>query len=180
MHSRLTTLLLTLSLAVIHAASTFALTRSSIRTSLAKANLTTARGSIARHTQNTTSSPADFLGVECYHLKPEIIDLHTCQPLLTSIFEAGHVYEKNSFPNGWYFRKGNNPCIIKLESPAREDRYARISISIAEIVRYTTEVLENCETGGANNFLGSWRVVVTRNVDKVYSFTRGGDALHRG
>lgn len=30
------------------------------------------------------------------------------------------------------------------------------------LVRYTTEILQTCETGGANTFRGTWQVQVTK------------------
>lgn len=119
------------------------------------------------HPRNTTIQPLNFLGVECYHLLPETVTLLTCQPLFARLVEGGDVYEKLHLWNGWICKASHESCVIKIESPARQDRRKRVSISLAQIIRYATEVLETCretQTGGANVFEGSWRVVVTRDV----------------
>ena len=82
----------------------------------------------------------------------------------------GDVYEKISLANGWWFETGSDPCFIKIFSPDRDDRYQRIVTSLADIMLYTTEILQTCTetgTGGANTFHGSWRVEVSRNKLKM-------------
>ena len=100
------------------------------------------------------------------------------------MFGYGHVYEKMSYRNGWWFKLGHEPCTIKIESSVTEAWNARINLSTAEIVRYASQVLEECKgkgeagsgTGGANNIGGDWRIVVTRNLQKFAAFAgRVGD-----
>lgn len=116
-------------------------------------------------TQNTTYHPLTFLGVNCYYLQPATVDLQTCQPLFAKMFGGGHVYERHQFYSGYWFQSGYEPCVIQISATAREDRRAKVSISIAEVVSYASEVLETCResgSGGANTFQRSWQVVVTR------------------
>lgn len=56
--------------------------------------------------------------------------------------------------------------MIRIESPAREDRGRKVSVSMSRVVVMAMEVVEACagEGGaGANGFEGSWRLVVTRD-----------------
>lgn len=113
--------------------------------------------------QNNTNYSSNFLGVVCYHLVPDTVDLHLCQPLFARLMQRGNPYEEMAWWNGWHFRRGIEPCIITLSSPVRQDR--RVRISLADVVVYASEVLRTCQetsTGGANTFQGTWRVVVTR------------------
>ena len=132
----------------------------------------------------TTSSPplnssSNYLGIECYHLLPYTLSLTTCQPLFaallsTSSSRGGDAYTPHQYRNGWRFRRGVEPCTITLLSPERTDR--RVSVSVAEVIVYASEVLGACAdgeageggqgtgtgTGGANTFRGRWRVAVSR------------------
>lgn len=114
--------------------------------------------------QNTTDSSSNFLGVECYHLLPDTVDLIACQPLFAKLLRDGRAYEERNLYNGFRCQMGIEPCVIMVSSPdRRHDR--RVRISLAEMVTFATEVLINClenETGGANVFRGDWRVVVTK------------------
>lgn len=126
-------------------------------------HLTTVPASPTVQLQNTTRNPPNFLGIECYHLLPDTVNLETCQPLFASLLQAGDAYEERKWWNGWHFRRGLDPCTITLSSPDRKDR--RVSISLADVVVFTTEVLRTCRetgTGGADTFRGTWRVAVTR------------------
>ncbi|CAF9941437.1 MAG: hypothetical protein ALECFALPRED_009141 [Alectoria fallacina] len=127
-------------------------------------------------TSPTLNTSSNFLGIECYHLQPYTIDLTTCQPLFAAMLRSGggDVYAAHQYGNGWRFRKGAEPCTITLLSPERTDR--RVSVSVADVVVYATEVLGACcgeagpgagtgtgtGTGGANTFRGRWRVAVSR------------------
>lgn len=109
---------------------------------------------------NNPNSSTNYLGVECYHLAPDTVDLLACQPLFARLFRDGRAYEEMSWGNGFRFRSGGEPCVVTLSSPDRKDRV--VSISKADVVLYATEVLESCETGGASTFERGWRVAVTR------------------
>ena len=65
------------------------------------------------------------------------------------------------------FQSGYEPCVIRIESPAPEDRWKKVSLSMSQVVLMATGVLEGCarEGGaGANAFGdGDWRLVVTRD-----------------
>lgn len=159
---------LRLSLFTVYAAVISALTVPSVHTALSKTNLIASLESTRDfyRSRNITSRPLTFLGVDCYHLLPDTVTLHTCQPLFTKIFEAGHVYDKMRLYDGWFYQAGSEPCVIKIENPIREERRQRVSLSMAEIVLYATEVLRTCQdpgSGGSNTFEGAWKVVVTRN-----------------
>lgn len=116
--------------------------------------------------QNTTTThnPANFLGIECYHLLPNTVTLASCQPVFAQLFRGGDVYKERGWWNGCRFREGIEPCTIAISSPDRKDH--RVRISLADVVVYATQVLQTCteeDTGGAYTFQGSWRVVVTRD-----------------
>ena len=131
--------------------------------SFLSSNLTTLPALPTIKLQNTTLNPPNFLGVECYHLVPNTVDLEDCQPLFASLVQSGDVYKERNWWNGWHFRRGVDPCTITLSSPDRKDR--RVSISVADMVVFATDVLRTCRetgTGGANTFRGTWRVVITR------------------
>lgn len=158
----------TLPLITVYAAATSALAVPSIGTFLSRTNLTANLESMAGyyHWRNITSGPLTFLGVDCYHLLPDTVTLETCQPLFAKLVNAGSVYEKYRLYDGWSFRAVNEPCFIKIENPIREQRRERVSLSMADILMYATEVLRTCQepgTGGSNTFKGAWRVVVTKH-----------------
>ena len=130
---------------------------------LTSLNLTTtfASTTTTQLQQNTTNPSSNFLGVECYHLLPETVDLIACQPLFARLLRDGRAYEEVQLRNGFRCQTGVDPCTIMVSSPdRRHDR--RVSISMADLVVFATEVLETCATGGAYVFRGNWRVVVTK------------------
>ncbi|KAL8677927.1 MAG: hypothetical protein Q9186_005679 [Xanthomendoza sp. 1 TL-2023] len=110
------------------------------------------------------TTPLNFLGVDCYHLDPQVdsISLLDCQTLFAWMTtSAGGFYEPHSLWNGWRIKRpGLDPCLITLESPVRRDLMVRISF--ANILSAAHEILEKCQTGGANIFQGEWRVVVKK------------------
>ena len=115
---------------------------------------------------NSTSNPLTFLGVYCYHLLPDTVDIQMCQTAFAALYRGGHVHDKIKMYNGWFYKMQHEPCTIKIANTSEKERHDRVSISMAEIVRYATEVLEECRhpgSGGANTFEGNWQVVVTRN-----------------
>ena len=118
------------------------------------------------HPPNTPSHPSHpltFLGITCYHLLPTRVTLQTCQPLFAALVQAGDVYTPYPIRNGWVFQSGYEPCVIRIESSAREDRGKSVRVSMSQVVLLATEVLETCRgvgSGGANGFEGSWRLVV--------------------
>ncbi|KAI4169979.1 MAG: hypothetical protein LQ343_005289 [Gyalolechia ehrenbergii] len=116
---------------------------------------------------NTTSSPLNFLGVNCYHLSPdERVTPHQCQRLFEYLCSSGDIYQKYNIHNGWIYKappptKPEDTCIVRVASPDRQDR--KVMLSFADIVRYSSDVLRECEMGGANTFEGKWSVIVTKN-----------------
>ncbi|KAL8789554.1 MAG: hypothetical protein Q9195_006781 [Heterodermia aff. obscurata] len=117
----------------------------------------------------TSPSSLSFLGIDCYHLSPstEPVSLLTCQPLFAALVSHGHIYKPKHFYNGYNLQTGQEPCVIRIFSPAKEDRVLKIELSVAQIISYATEVLQSCPgTGGANVFEGSWRVGVSKNYIK--------------
>ena len=121
---------------------------------------------------DTSPSSLKFLGVDCYYLSPEKepVSLLSCQPLFASLVQKGHIYKPGRFYNGFNFKHGQDPCTIKIFSPAKEDRLSKIYLSVSQIISYTTEVLHTCQgtgTGGANVFEGSWRISVSRDYIKT-------------
>ena len=139
----------------------------SARTSIARISKTNHLVPLAANyaARNTTSHSLTFLGVTCYNLLPDTVSIVTCQSLFAKLVEAGHVYDKVRLYNGYHFQSGYDPCVIKVENPDREERRHPVSISMAQMIMYATEVLETCQfpgTGGSNTFDGSWRLVVTR------------------
>ncbi|KAL9005079.1 MAG: hypothetical protein Q9188_002126 [Gyalolechia gomerana] len=119
---------------------------------------------------NTTSSPLNFLGVNCYHLSPaERVTPNQCQRLFQYLFSSGDVYRKYSIHNGWIYKAPppttpEDACIVRVASPDRQDR--NVILSFADIVQYSSDVLRECETGGANTFEGEWSVIVTKDYMK--------------
>ena len=127
------------------------------------ANLTANYDPVTNQSSNSTTNSLTFLGVDCYHLLPDTVDLLMCQNAFADLYRGGHVYEEVSLYNGWFYRTQRDPCTIKIANRSKQERHDRVSISVADIVSYATEVLEECQTGGANTFKGNWQVVVTRN-----------------
>ena len=126
-------------------------------------------GSDSRGRNNTTLHPLTFVDIRCYHLLPETVDLHDCQPLFDRLFADGNVYQKQRMWNGWTFKSGYSRCIIRIETPVQSERRVGVSLSIAEIVTFAIDVLKTCrasKSGGFYVFEGSWRVGVSRNVIK--------------
>lgn len=118
---------------------------------------------------NEISPSPNFIGVECYHLDPQrdMITRQSCQWLFDNLVSGGHVYEEKLWYNNFRFYSRHHDCTIKIYSPTREDRYLRISLSLAQIMLYAIEVLDDCResgTGGANVIQGDWRVAVSRDV----------------
>ena len=118
---------------------------------------------------NQLSPSPNFIGVECYHLDPErdIVTRQTCQWMFDNLVSGGHVYEEKSWYNNFRFYSRHHDCSIRIYSPTREDRYLSISLSLAQIMLYAIEVLDNCKepgTGGANVIQGDWRVAVSKDV----------------
>jgi len=115
---------------------------------------------------NITYSPLTFLGVDCYHLYPDEVNLGLCQPVFAKMMQDGNPYEEHNWWNGWQFRTGRRgPCTITMSSEAPHDRDRMVRISKAAIIVFATEVLETCQetsTGGANTFQGAWKVAVTK------------------
>ncbi len=131
--------------------------------SLISSNQTTTSNLATIRLQNTTHNPVNFLGVHCYHLLPDTVDLEMCQPLFAWLLHDFDAYKEKRYWNGWRFQRGSNPCTIALSSPDRKDSHVRMSM--AAIVMYATEVLQTCRetsTGGANVFDGNWRVAITK------------------
>ena len=127
-------------------------------------NATFTLTTIQQKQQNTTHSSSNFIGVECYHLLPDTVNLISCQPLFARLLQGGRAYEEITFRNGFRCLDSIDPCVITVSSPDRRHDHT-VRISIAELVVFATEVLETCkenETGGANVFRGNWRVVVTK------------------
>lgn len=135
-------------------------------TSLPQSNSTTTSSVATALPHNTTHSPLTFLGVDCYHLLPDTVNLISCQPLFAKMLQEGNPYEQHNWWNGWQFRTGRRgPCTITLSSAAPDDHRRMIRVSIADVMTYATEVLQSCQesrTGGANTFEGSWKVEVTK------------------
>ena len=118
----------------------------------------------AHHPINSTND-INFLGVDCYSLDPAVasISLLECQPLFAWMMSGGDVYQPHTFWNGWRFKKaGHDPCLVTITSRNTKDKSVRISY--ANIVLKAHEVLEQCRTGGANDFGGNWSIMVTRGV----------------
>lgn len=162
--SSLTLLLVLLSLLLETHAAVVILGDNNKPVSLAQENLTTIFEATATHSQNITHNPQNFLGVNCFYLKPETVDLTDCQPLFARLVAYGHVYDEQSVPKGWFLRYNNHPCIIRVTSPTRADR--RVKISMMDVILYTTEIIETCRetgTGGAYTFQGTWQVQVSRH-----------------
>lgn len=135
-------------------------------TSLPQSNATTTSSVATAPPHNITHSPLTFLGVNCYHLLPDTVDLTSCQSVFANMLREGNIYEQHNWWNGWQFRTGRRgPCTITLSSAAPEDHFRMVRVSIAEVMMYATEVLQSCRetrTGGANTFEGSWKVEVTK------------------
>lgn len=148
-----------------HAHTLPALTHPTSPVPLTSLNQSTTSASTKTHLQqNTTNPSSNFLGVECYHLLPDTVNLVACQPLFTKLLRDGRAYEEVQLRNGFRSQTGTDPCTIMLSSPdRRHDRSVRVSM--ADLVVLATEVLNTCkeeETGGAYVFRGKWRVVVTK------------------
>jgi len=136
--------------------------------SLSRDHLITSPVAVTTGTRNTTHSPENFLGVDCYNLQPSTVSLNECQPLFAKLVARGEVYEERDLANGRWFRHGDDPCVIMLSSSSRRDR--RVKISTAHMLSYATEILQTCQessTGGAYTFVGTWQLVVTRERIKV-------------
>ena len=163
-HSSLTILLVLFNLMLTTHASVLILGDNTRPASLQVENLTRAFEATATRLGNVTYNPKNFLGVNCFYLKPETVNLAACQPLFERLVSRGHVYDEQNVPNGWRLQYAYEPCVIVVASPTRGDR--RVKISMMDIIIYTTEVLNTCRetsTGGAYTFQGTWRVQVTRN-----------------
>lgn len=133
-------------------------------TSLLRLNLTTSSPVDTTRSRNITEGPLGFLGVDCYHLEPDTVNQQLCQTTFAKMLRRGEAYETQQWWNGWQFRASSRaPCTITLSSPLRDDRRRMIGISIADIIQYAIEVLESCQTGGANTFDGAWRVEVSKD-----------------
>lgn len=171
-------MLQTLWMTLLCAATATSLAVSSARVSMSKVNLTHERILMANSyaQQNTTSHSLTFLGVSCYNLLPDTVTIGACQSLFTKLVEAGHVYDNVRLYDGYHFQSGYDPCVIKIENPDREARRHHVSISMAQMILYATEVLETCRvpgSGGSNTFDGNWRVVVTRKWRGLSKATSG-------
>lgn len=119
------------------------------------------------HRNSTASNiPLTFLGVDCYHLNPttDRVSLLSCEAAFAGLVRDGNVYREHKLYNAWRYQLSGQHCSIAVISPSRKDRW--VKISFAKVVLYATEVLQSCETGGANVFEGEWRVVVTREYMK--------------
>ncbi|KAL8918872.1 MAG: hypothetical protein Q9208_007129 [Pyrenodesmia sp. 3 TL-2023] len=122
---------------------------------------------------STTPSPSNFLGVSCYSLDPatSTVSLLTCQRLFAWLVARGDIYTEQTLYNGWRFKApsargddDNNHCIVGVTSPLRADAVRSVRVSFANILTWASEVLRECETGGANVFQGEWRLEVTRGI----------------
>ena len=114
---------------------------------------------------NLTSHPLTFLSVTCFHLLPNTVSLHDCQPVFKQLVSGGRVYNQRELYNGWTFQRPHTPYIIEISSTSPEDRRKTVQISIAMIITHATAVLRDCESsgsGGAMTFEGKWRVIVSR------------------
>ena len=121
---------------------------------------------------NPSSSSLGFLGVNCYYLVPDkdTVTIQACQPLFAALVRHGHIYKQKPYYNNFIFQYAQEPCVLKIFSPANEDRLAKANLSVSQIISYTTEILETCQhtgTGGANVFEGQWRISVSRNMIKT-------------
>ena len=160
-------MLQTLSVTLLCAATATSLATPSTRTSIAGISKTIGLAPMAANhaARNITSHSLTFLGVTCYNLLPDAVSTGTCQSLFAKLVMAGHVYDKVKLYDGYHFQSGHDPCFIKVENPDHEERRRPVSISMAQMILYATEILETCQfpgTGGSNTFDGNWRIVVTR------------------
>ena len=126
-------------------------------------NVTTARLPVTEPF-NSTLNPLNFLGVQCYHIQPATVTLNDCQSLFAMLVREGNVYEEKEFQSRSRFRYPRTHCSVMIFSPYREDK--RVKLSVMGLIKYATEILEECRDGGANTFQGSWQVVVTRDYYK--------------
>ncbi|KAI4179181.1 MAG: hypothetical protein L6R41_007995, partial [Letrouitia leprolyta] len=125
------------------------------------------------------SSNPNFLGINCYHLsREERVNLHSCQALFAHLAHVRDVYQKTEYWNGWVLRAPpsgrheDQECIIQILSGEKRDH--SVFLSRAEIITLASEVLQECETGGANGFKGRWSVVVTKEYIREGERVEGG------
>lgn len=69
-------------------------------------------------------------------------------------------------------RHEDQECIIQILSGEKRDH--SVFLSRAEIITLASEVLQECETGGANGFKGRWSVVVTKEYIREGERVEGG------